>query len=96
LWCELVLHGVGGKTIAEAQRNLAFSEVQKWAAFRQKRGTLNWGMRIERGFALLASMYTNAHRKKGTPLVSIHEFMPHADDPHERVMDLAEAQRTWR
>jgi hypothetical protein len=88
-----VLHGIGGNTIEEAQRNLSYAEVQKWGAYRRKRGTLNWGMRIERGAALLASMYTNAHLKKGATPVSIHDFMPNADEP---IATLEYAQKHWR
>lgn len=87
------MHGIGGKTIEEVQRNLSVPEVMKWLAYRQKRGTLNWGMRIERGAALLASIYVNAHRSKGTPRQSIHAFMPNAGDVE---ISLDEAMNTWR
>lgn len=88
-----MLHGIGGKTIDECKKNLSFAEVQMWAAYRRKRGTLNWGMRIEHAAALITSTYINAHRKKGSQRVTIHDLMPHAG---EQEISLQEAMKTWR
>ena len=64
-----------------------------WAEYRRKRGTLNWGMRIERGAALLASIYINSKLKKGSQPYSVHDFMPHAG---ETEISLEEAMEKWR
>ncbi|WKT59104.1 hypothetical protein Q2E61_09205 [Microbulbifer thermotolerans] len=76
-----MLNGIGGNTIEEAQQRLSLVEVQRWAAYRRKRGSLHWGMRIERSIALLAKIYVDAHRRKGAPPVSLYEFTPHDDEP---------------
>lgn len=57
--------------------------------YRARRGSLNLGMRVERGSALLATLYHNAHSKEP---VQPWEFMPHADRPE---ISLEEAMDTW-
>jgi hypothetical protein len=93
LLCELALHGIGGHSIAEVQKNLSYREVQQWAAYRRLRGTLNWGMRIERAAALITSVYINSKQKKGSTPYSVHDLMPHAG---EQEITLEEAMKTWR
>lgn len=85
----MVLNGVGGRTVEEAQQRITYPEFLRWAAFRSKRGSLHLGMRVERGFALLASIYANTKCKSG---FSIYDFMPHEDEP---VLDFDAARRMW-
>jgi len=80
--------GIGGRTIAEAQQRISHAEFVRWAQYRAKRGTLNQGMRMERGSALLATLYANAHRKEGSPAYKIHDFAPHHDQPELTLDDL--------
>jgi hypothetical protein len=47
-------------------------------------------MRLDTGFALLASMYANTHSKKGG--YKVHDFSPYADEPD---IDLDTAMETW-
>lgn len=82
--------GIGGCTIAEAQQRLSYPEFLSWARYRNKRGTLHTGMRIERGTALLATLYANSHSKNGG--FKLYDFMPHED---ERAPTLEEAMATW-
>ncbi|WP_444905100.1 hypothetical protein ACJJIU_10420 [Microbulbifer sp. CnH-101-E] len=86
-----MLNGIGGCTIAEAQHRLSYEEVQRWALYRKKRGSLHPGMRIERSSALLATLYANTHRGKGNP-VKITDFMPHEEEPE---LSLQEAMKSW-
>lgn len=58
--------------------------------YRAKRGSLNLGMRIERGSALLATLYANVHSKHGGH--KLYDFMPHEDEP---AMTLEQAMATW-
>jgi len=90
VWCELVANGIGGRTIAEAQSVMSYREFLVWLAYRKRRGTLNTGLRLDGGFALLASLYANAHSKDGgfTPA----NFMPYED---EREVSLDEAMSEW-
>jgi hypothetical protein len=80
-----VLNGVGGCTVAEAKERLTYQEALDWFAFIRKRGSLNIGMRLEAGFALLAAMYSNAHGGKG----SMEDFMPHTDKEDGMSIDRA-------
>jgi len=81
VWHELVLCGIGGRTIVEAQERLSYSEFLRWAKYRAKRGSLNIGMRVERGSAQLSALYANAHRKQGAEAYRISDFAPHHDQP---------------
>lgn len=85
-----MLHGIGGNTIAEAQHRLSYPEFLSWAKYRAKRGSLNLGMRVERGAALLATLYANAHTKNGG--YRIYDFMPHEE---EGPISLDEAMKAW-
>ncbi len=91
MWCELVMNGIGGRTIAEAQELMSYPEFLKWVKYRQKRGTLNLGMRVERGSALLATLYANTHSGKDKKF-TIYDFMPHESEPE---VSLEEAMENW-
>lgn len=84
------MNGIGGRTIAEAQINMSHNEFLTWLKYRQKRGSLNLGLRVERGSALLASMYANIKSKDGW--YKIHDFAPHHDQPE---ITLEEAMERW-
>lgn len=58
--------------------------------YRRLRGSLNVGMRVERGAALLAALYTNAHTKDGQ--YTLQDFMPHNPKPP---VSLEEAMESW-
>ena len=74
MWCELVLNGIGGRTIAEAKERLAISEYQLWTAYRAKHGSLNPMQRADYNAGMLASLYANSHRKQGAPAFNVWEF----------------------
>lgn len=84
--------GIGGRTIAEAQQRISYPEFVRWAQYRSKRGSLNQGLRIERGTALLATMYANAHRKEHAPAYELHDFAPYHDQPEATLED---AMANW-
>ena len=84
--------GIGGSTIAEAQQRISYPEFVRWVKYRAKRGSLNQGLRIERGSALLATMYANAHRKEHSPAYALHDFAPYHDQP---VLTLEDAMASW-
>ncbi|MBI6925718.1 hypothetical protein IYR97_03535 [Pseudomonas fulva] len=69
---------------------MSLAEFRQWLKYRAKRGSLNWGMRIERGTALLATLYANVHSKNGG--YKIFDFMPHdAEEP----LTLEQAIESW-
>lgn len=88
-----MLCGIGGNTIAEAKERISYSEFLGWLQYRNLRGSLNLGMRIERGSALLATIYANAHRKKDAEPFTLDDFMPHAD---QKPITLEKAMQEWR
>lgn len=85
-----MLHGIGGRTIEEAKENLTHMEVQQWAAYIRKRGSLNIGRRLEWGFAIIAQLLNNAHFKEKR---SNRDFMPHEHE--EAPIALDQAMREW-
>lgn len=87
-----MLNGIGGRTVAEAQQRMSYPEFISWQKYRQRRGSLNLGMRVERGAALLATLYANRHLEQGKPKLGLHDFMDHADEPE---MSLEEAMEKW-
>jgi hypothetical protein len=92
VWCELVLNGIGGRTIEEAQRRVSYAEFLTWVEYRKKRGSLHSGLRMDRGFALLAKFYADAHTKEGVHN-SIWDFTPYEDEPP---ISLDDAMKAWR
>lgn len=87
-----MLHGVGGRTIEEAQANLSHAEFQSWVAYRNKNGSLNVGIHNERMFAGFMALYANAHIKKGSEPYKVYDFAPHIEEPP---ISLEEAMKTW-
>ncbi|SDQ66766.1 hypothetical protein SAMN04490195_1349 [Pseudomonas moorei] len=79
-----------GCSISEAQARLSYPEFRQWQKYRAKRGSLNWGMRIERGAAMLATLYANSKSQKGG--FKIYDFMPHDS---EQPMTLEQAMESW-
>ena len=71
-----MLAGIGGRTIEEAQWRMSYWEAKRWALYLEKRGSLNVGMRLEMGFALLAAMINHALGGKAKP----QDFMPHVGE----------------
>lgn len=84
--------GIGGRTIAEAQQRISYPEFVRWAQYRAKRGSLNPGLRIERGSALLATMYANVHKGQHAPAYELYDFAPYHDQPEAT---LEEAMASW-
>ncbi|KAF0804933.1 phage protein [Alcanivorax xiamenensis] len=76
MWHELVLHGVGGRTIAEAKERLTYEEARSWFAYIQKRGSLHFGRRLEQIIAMIMPAWV----KVADPYALMpHESRPQAD-----------------
>jgi len=59
-----VLNGIGGRTIAEAQENMSYTEFLAWCRYRNKYGSLHLGMRVDRAFARVAAFFGNVFSSK--------------------------------
>lgn len=81
MWHELVLHGIGGRTIAEAKETMSHVEFKAWVSYLTKRGTLNQGTKLEGGFALIAHLICSAAgiKHKSGRAMQMADFMPHAE-----------------
>lgn len=78
--------GIGGRTLAEAKRNLSAEEVATWAAYRAQRGTLSLGLRLEQLFAisdLRAAQMAGVKRIKLTDLLRYHDANDSTQEPVE-------------
>ncbi|MGM0927522.1 MAG: phage tail assembly protein T [Pseudomonadota bacterium] len=83
---------MGGRTVAEAQQSMSYAEFCRWLAYRRKRGSLHPGLRGDRQAALLAMLYINAHKKKGSQATKLHDLLPHEEEPP---ISMEEAMKTW-
>lgn len=63
-----------------------------WVAYRQKRGSLNMGLRVEENIAMLTTIYANSHIGKNDKAFKIYDFAPHLDEPKQ---ELHEMMRNW-
>src|SRR3546814_80590 len=61
-------------TLFRSER-ISISEFQAWCLYRQKRGSLHWGMRLEMTLAPLALMVNHAMNGKA----ELEDFMPHVE-----------------
>lgn len=68
-----MLHGIGGRTIAEAKERMTHHEFVSWCAYVRKRGTLHVGMRLEIGFGQVLAAIARACGGDSSPI----DFMPH-------------------
>lgn len=76
-----MLNGIGGRSVAEAKANLSYNEALSWMAYVEQNGSLNLGLKIERGFALLATILNNLHGGKAT----FDDFLPKRGEVVEEV-----------
>lgn len=86
------MHGIGGRTIAEAQGRLTYPEFITWMKYRRKNGSLDIGQRVEQSIAMLSALYANAHRGKSAPAHKWQDFAPHYEVP---VLTLEQAMAEW-
>lgn len=84
IWFELVLNGIGGNTIEQAKRNLSFIEFKQWAIYRQKRGSLHLGRRLEQNLSLTNLIISRALGNKKT---KITDFAPHETEDKKEASD---------
>ncbi|MEF9671940.1 hypothetical protein QNM99_03850 [Pseudomonas sp. PCH446] len=86
------MNGIGGRTIAEAQENITYSEFMVWMKFRARRGSLHQGMRVEMALAQFQAFYVNSKTVKDAPRHYQQDFAPHMDP---RVETLEDAVASW-
>lgn len=79
-----MLNGVGGRTVAEAQERMSYAEAQDWVAYIRRRGSINQGLRLEQGFALLAMVLLRLHGKDA----DMEDFMPSHDRKDPDINDV--------
>lgn len=83
---ELALAGIGGNTIHQVKNNLTMPEIQQWAEYRRRRGSLNIGRRVEQAAANIMSFGYNM-KVKIEDWIEPLELMPHEDDVIESFED---------
>lgn len=75
---ELALNGIGGNSIHQVKSNLTMLEINQWAEYRYRRGSLNIGRRVEQAVANMMAIYINGQRTDD--YIEPLELMPHEDD----------------
>lgn len=71
-----MLHGIGGRTIAEAKERMSHAEFFAWCTYIQKRGSLNLGPRLEQGFALIATVINRSNGGRA----QMSDFLPKREE----------------
>lgn len=77
-----MLNGIGGQTVEEAKANLSYVEYLDWAAYVNRRGSLNLGIRIEQGLAMVCLFLARGFKiKKETgQAFELKDFMSHVGE----------------
>jgi len=75
----LALNGIGGNTLHQVKSNLTMVEIEQWAEYRRRRGSLNVGRRIEQSAANVMTFGYN-NKVKSEDWIEPIELMPHEDD----------------
>jgi hypothetical protein len=76
--------GIGGCTVDELKARMSYAEALDWQSYIERRGTLNVGMRLEAGFALIAMVINRALGGSAT----VKDFMPHYEEPEATIGDV--------
>ncbi|MDA8485167.1 hypothetical protein NNO07_19035 [Pseudomonas resinovorans] len=79
-----MLNGVGGRTVAEARERMTYGEAQDWASYFRARGSINLGLRLEQGFALLATLLMRLHGRDA----DMADYMPSHDRKEPDINDV--------
>lgn len=74
------MHGIGGRTIAEAKKNITVVEFNLWRRYIETRGTLNVAEKLEYVGAMLTAWIirasTKTFKKNDGTEFGIADFMP--------------------
>lgn len=72
-------------TVAELEHRMSARELAEWQAFDALEPIGH--IRTDYGFALLATLYANAHRRKGDAPAKVTDFMPFVAKPATKAAD---------
>ncbi len=74
-----MLNGIGGQTVEEAKFNMSHVEFLDWVAYANTKGTLNLGIRMEYGLAMVCYLLTRGFKlkKESGAAFQVHDFLPH-------------------
>lgn len=92
-----MLAGIGGRTVAQAKRNISWGEFQDWMAYRKAHGPLVLHQRMEDGLALVAhTVASTIPHKRGTKGPKISDFLPQRELETAKPIALEDAMKSWR
>ena len=74
------MHGIGGRTIAEAQQTLSLVEARQWAQYIRRNGGLNVAARVEQSAALICATAAQLMGNKNT---TVADFTPNRESDDE-------------
>lgn len=78
------MHGIGGATLSEAKANLTVKEIRFWSAYIAKRGSLNFGRRIEQE---IAQIHLSLLALKGAKGIQYSDLTMHEDKPEPESLE---------
>jgi hypothetical protein len=76
--------GIGGCTVDELKERMSYAEALDWQEYLRRHGSMNIGMRLEAGFALIAMVINRALGGHAT----LTDFMPHYEQPEATIEDV--------
>lgn len=79
--------GIGGNTVDTVKANLTEHEILQWIEYRQRRGSLNVGRRVEQAIGNLMAFYHNGKVSKDKWIEPL-ELMPYEDDVEMSIEDM--------
>lgn len=92
----MVLNGIGGRTVDEAKFNLSYVEYLDWAAFINRRGSINLGVRMEQGLAMVCLLLTQGFKikKNDGQNFTLKDFLPHIAEDHDQELTVESVARS--
>ena len=75
----MALNGIGGNSLHQVKSNLTLKEIRQWTEYRNRRGSLNIGRRVEQAAANSMAFHYNCKVESEHHIHPI-ELMPNEDD----------------
>lgn len=88
-----MLNGIGGRTITEAKENLTEEEFLSWVAYRERFGSLNPIVAIDRGCGTTSFLIQAVNGGKGNYLDFVPDYRTEEQKAHD---ELQQAMKEWK
>lgn len=88
-----MLNGIGGRTVKEAKRSITEFEFRQWCLYREKFGSLNPNVSVDRGLGVVAYILQAANGGKA----KYSDFVPDYRDDDQKMQDeIQQLSKEWK